>query len=186
MNKRPNPMLFKPMINGNNSWAEIFQSINAFQPLIDAIFVKHELEIGEIENLTPGTNAVFRINDKVIKIFAPIESGYSTDHDYFTEISSLQHANEVRITAPFYYEWPSIVFALFGCNPIMMEVYFGYFHNDEFYDKLTLSLVIHEFGSNILQQIFDLAGISIPSITDINCLKALLTKIVDSGQMKVR
>jgi serine/threonine protein kinase len=101
MNKTPKSWLFKPIINGNNSWAELFQSICAFTPIIEAIFIKHELEIGEIENLTPGTNAVFRINDKVIKIFAPIESGYSTGDDYFIELSALKHANNVRITAPF-------------------------------------------------------------------------------------
>jgi len=285
--------------------------------LINAIFLKHELEIGEIENLTPGTNAVFRINDKVIKIFAPIESGYSTDDDYFIELSALKHANDVRITAPLlvctgsiddrylfryiimdfihgqdaehklelyntiqksnfahklnkiteklnakvtqskiplfdlnsclessrwgefsdsfckdrnafirsktfsdfvythgdltgenmiiddnddiyiidfadsriaphYYEWPPIIFALFGCNPTMMEAYFGDFHNDEFYKMVTLSLVIHEFGSNILQQICALEGISLHTITDISYLKALLIKSIESGKMKVR
>ncbi len=310
-------MLFKSMINGNSSWAEIFQSIDVFKPLIETIFIKHELTIDEIENLTPGTNAVFRIKDKVIKIFAPIESGYSTDKDYFTELSALQHAHDVQITAPslvhtgaiedrylfryiimefingeeadqrlrlynaiqksdfayklktiteklnikvsqydfpvfelkvclenkkwtefsndfcqdrvtyirsksfadfvythgdltgeniiidekgeiylidfadsriapFYYEWSPIVFALFGCDPVMLEAYFGSYHNDAFYDMLTLSLLIHEYGSNILQQICELAGISIHSITEIHCLKEMLIKIVEGGHMKVR
>lgn len=320
MSNDKNRYLFNKTINGNKSWAELFQSISVFKPLIEAIFKLHNLEAGEIENLTPGTNAVFRVHNKVIKIFAPIESGYNTGSDYAIELSSLKHAKDVQIpaplllhagemndrylfhyiimefisgkdaehklkmyqtlqkrnfafklkeitnklntkvqytdipilaladiqnskswsdfpdifcrdrlayiqdrlenklpdfvythgdltgenmiidekeeiyiidfadsrVAPYFYEWPPIVFALFGCDQVMMEAYFGDYHKDEFYDTLTLSLVIHEFGSNILGQICKLHNISSESILDMTDLKLLLRKCVESGKTKVR
>ncbi|WOO37035.1 phosphotransferase [Anaerocolumna sp. AGMB13020] len=316
MSNEKNLSLFNKTIDGNKSWAELFQSISAFKPLIEAIFKVHDLEAGKIENLTPGTNAVFRIHNKVIKIFAPIESGYNTGSDYAIELSSLKHANEVQIPAPlllhagemndrylfhyiimefingkeaehklkqyrtlqkrnfayrlkeitsklntkvqfrdipivaladiqnserwsgfskafcqdrkayiqnskypeyvythgdltgenmiidekeeiyiidfadsriapYFYEWPPIVFALFGCDQIMMEAYFGDYHKDEFYDILTLSFVLHEFGSNILGQICNLHNITPDSIKDMANLKLLLRTCVEGGGTKV-
>lgn len=309
--------LFKATIDGNESWAKVFQSISDFKPLIYSIFIKHNLRIGKIENLTPGTNAVFRIDDKVIKIFAPVESGFSTGYDYNVELVALRHANNVKVTAPllvcsgfiedkylfryivmdfisgceseekslhfnnqqkidfayklkamtqklnvklvdkeipilglneclenmrwnefpesfqldrkafikrnspfdyvythgdltgentiigddseiyiidfadsrlapYYYEWSPIIFALFGCDPIMMGIFFGDYQNDDFYDKLTLSMVIHEFGSIIIKQICEISDISINSIADVFHLKELLIKSISSGRMKVR
>jgi len=315
--KASNNWLFGAEIDGNDSWAAVFQSIGAFSPLISEIFHANGLKAGEVENLTPGTNAVFRINDKVIKIFAPIESGFSTDHDFHIELASLQHVNRLEINAPllicsgsvedkylfryvimdyitgceaahglsfyqngqkidfalqlkmmtnkmntkistdeipafsienclenkrwdefpdsfridrnsyinnetypefvythgdltgenllidddgriymidfadsrlapYYYEWPPIVFALFGCSPEMMEAYFGDFHHAEFYHMLTMSTLIHEFGATIVKQICAAAGVSIKTITHVTHLQELLVKCILNGKMKVK
>lgn len=317
MEKAKQQWLFTECIDGHTSWARVYQSIKDFEPIVREIFRLHHLEPGKVENLTPGTNAVFRVGDKVVKIFAPIESGYYTDNDYAVELAALRHANRVEVTAPllvctgcmedkylfryivmehiqgcefegiskhfshrqkvefaaklkaitqklnvelldnnipefslhrclenagwhafpesfrqsrtafvssqsfskhvythgdltgeniivndngdvfiidfadsrlapFYYEWPPIVFALFGCDVAMMGTYFGEYHHQDFYDKLTLGMVIHEFGATLVQQICDMSGVAINTVTDMSQLKALLEKSINSGHMKVR
>ena len=309
--------LFTETIDGKEAWARLFQSINAFGPLVLEIFRKHRLVPGEVQNLTPGTNAVFRVGDKVVKVFAPVESGYSTDKDYEIELAALRHANRVEVSAPFlvcsgciedkylfwyivmehirgyefedvlerfdhrqkvafatkmktithrlnvelldggippltlrdcmdnprwqafpecfrlsrnaylenqhlsdcvythgdmtgeniivgddgdvflidfadsrlapyHYEWPPLVFALFGCDAVMMEAYFGDYRHDGFYDMLTLSMAIHEFGGPLVQQICELSGVATGTITDMSRLRALLGKSITGGHMKVR
>ena len=317
MEKANQQRLFTASIDGHASWARVYQSINDFEPLVHEIFRLHHLEPGVVENLTPGTNAVFRVGDKVVKIFAPIESGYNTDNDYDVELAALRHANRVEVTAPslvgtgcmedkylfryivmehiqgcefegisksfghrqkvqfaaklkaitqklnvelldinipqltlhgclenarwhafpesfresriafvssqsfsnrvythgdltgeniivdddgdvfiidfadsrlapYYYEWPPIVFALFGCDAAMMGSYFGAYQHDDFYDKLTLGMVIHEFGATLVQQICEVSGVAVDTITDMKQLKVLLVKSVNSGHVKVR
>ena len=92
-------MLFNLDIN-KKSWGHIFQSIDAFELLVKAIFDKHGLTCEKIENLTPGTNAVFKVGDKVVKIFAPVESGFY-NVDYFDiEMEAQNHVNNVGVTSP--------------------------------------------------------------------------------------
>lgn len=69
-----NDQCFNIEINGLESWQNIFQSIDIFFPLIQKIFCENEMKIDKISNLTPGSNAVFKVGDYVIKIFAPKES----------------------------------------------------------------------------------------------------------------
>ena len=62
--------LFNFEIINWESWCKVFNSIKAFEPLIHHIFKIENLpEIKQITNLKPGTNAVFKADDKVIKIF---------------------------------------------------------------------------------------------------------------------
>ena len=82
------------------SWERIFQSPGAFEPLIRAVFDRHGLDFFEIETLTPGTNAVFKAGDKVVKIFAPEESGFY-DIDYFEiEKQAQAHIDNCGVTTP--------------------------------------------------------------------------------------
>lgn len=92
--------LFAASINGWASWAQVFQSINAFEPLIKYIFKCHDLPWSEIEHCIPGTNAVFKVGGWVVKIFAPNESGFDTDFDNKTEHFGLERANRLGISAP--------------------------------------------------------------------------------------
>jgi tRNA A-37 threonylcarbamoyl transferase component Bud32 len=93
--------LFQKDINDWNSWGAVYQSINDFQKLIEEIFKREKLFGYEhISQLTPGTNAVFKVGNTVIKIFAPIESGAKTDEDYCAELQSMERANTLRIRAP--------------------------------------------------------------------------------------
>ncbi len=78
-------MLFKEPIHNWNEWGTIFQSIKAFTPLAKEIFRREGMAFSELKNLTPGTNAVFRAGDYVVKIFAPRESGMEPQVDYTSE-----------------------------------------------------------------------------------------------------
>lgn len=88
--------------------------------------------------------------------------------------------------APYYYEWPPIVFDLFGCDPIMMAAYFGDYHHDEFYEYLTVSLLIHEYGAGILEYLCKSANISINMVVDVAYLKAFLIKCLCDKSIKVK
>ncbi len=93
-------MLFSSTIGGKDDWARLFQSAEAFCPLIEQIFKTHGLPFSEVENCTPGTNAVFRVGSFVVKIFAPMESGFSSGEDYETERFGLSRANRIGARAP--------------------------------------------------------------------------------------
>jgi len=94
--------LFTEQINNWQEWGEIFQSIPAFAPLVEHILKKENLPVAKIENLTPGTNAVFKVGEYVIKIFAPPE--FSEDGDYGTnvdvELFGIKWANARDVSAP--------------------------------------------------------------------------------------
>jgi serine/threonine-protein kinase RIO1 len=94
-------MLFIETIHDWESWGKVFQSIEAFRPIIREIFIKEHVSGYEsISNLTPGTNAVFRAGRYVVKIFAPMESGLQTNLDYDTELSAMQRAIKSGVNAP--------------------------------------------------------------------------------------
>lgn len=92
--------LFTGEINNWQEWGEIFQSIPAFTPLAEYIMKKENLPLTKIENLTPGTNAVFKIGGYVIKIFAPPESGIDQSLDLQTELFATRRANDFGVSAP--------------------------------------------------------------------------------------
>lgn len=92
--------LFTGQINNWQDWGRVFQSIPAFAPLIEYIMDKENLTFGKIENLTPGTNAVFKVGSYIIKIFAPAESGMDQTLDLQTELFAIQKANEIGVSTP--------------------------------------------------------------------------------------
>jgi len=92
--------LFKEQISSLDDWAKIFESIHVFMPLIEYIFRKERLELARIENLTSGTNAVFRAGDYVVKIFAPMEAGIEVGADINTELFGIKRAVALGIPTP--------------------------------------------------------------------------------------
>lgn len=90
--------LFTFELNGWNSRSKVFQSIKDFQPLIKYIYESNSLPLSQIEQCTPGTNAVFKVGSTVIKIFAPKESGFDSDSDYVTELFGMERANKLGIS----------------------------------------------------------------------------------------
>lgn len=92
--------LFTAKLNGWDSWGRIFQSIPTFEPLIKYIFKKEKLPFSEIEHCTPGTNAVFKVGNYVIKIFAPKESGIDSTSDFHTESFAIARANKLSVPVP--------------------------------------------------------------------------------------
>ena len=97
--------LFNEQISNEQDWEGVFQSIPIFMPLIENIFMTENLPFSKIENLTPGTNAVFKAGRYVIKIYAPDESGIDqrdlTEHgvSYQTDLFAIQRANSLNIPA---------------------------------------------------------------------------------------
>ncbi len=84
--------MFEETIMDWDSWAKVYQSIPTFTKLIESIWQKHGWAISSIENCQAGTNAVFKVGDKIIKIFAPIESTCDTQHDYDIEVEGILYA----------------------------------------------------------------------------------------------
>lgn len=93
--------LFTNEIHDWNSWGAVYQSIEAFKPLIHEIFAREQLKGSEqISHLKPGTNAVFKAGTYVIKIFAPTSSGLNTDQDYKAERLAMQRAIDQSVRTP--------------------------------------------------------------------------------------
>lgn len=82
------------------SWSKVFQDIKAWKPLIEYILRLEDLPYADIEHLTPGTNAVFRSGDYVVKIFAPIESGMDMYSDFSTEKFGLVRSESLEVSVP--------------------------------------------------------------------------------------
>ena len=93
-------MLFPYKIEGKDDWARLFQSARAFEPLAKAIFQRHGLPFCALTRTKPGTNAVFFAGEYVLKIFAPMESGFSTGRDYETERFGLTRAAALGVPSP--------------------------------------------------------------------------------------
>ena len=94
-------MLFDRTIRSWADWGKVYQDIPAFLPLAREIFAKEGLPpIREAAPLTPGTNAVFRADGLVVKIFAPAESGLDARADFETERAAARRAERLGIAAP--------------------------------------------------------------------------------------
>ena len=92
--------LFNKQINNWQDWEAIFQSISVFASLIEHIIKHEKLPFAKIENLTPGTNAVFKVGGYVVKIFAPKESGFNFIYDMETELFATTRAYTLSISVP--------------------------------------------------------------------------------------
>ena len=92
--------LFNEEIGSWSDWGRVFQSVPAFEPLAAHILRREGLPDAPLGNLTPGTNAVFRAGDNVIKIFAPAESGFDQSADMRTELFAARRANRLGIASP--------------------------------------------------------------------------------------
>ena len=71
--------LFTQTLRGSEDWGKVFHEAAYWQPLIEAIYQREglakEVALKDIGLLTPGTNAVFRVGNTVVKIMAPEETG---------------------------------------------------------------------------------------------------------------
>ena len=91
---------FNSEINGWDSWRKIYQFIEEWEPLINFILEKESLLVSKVENLSPGTNAVYKSGEYVVKIFAPIESSLDGERDYKTELFALSFAYSREVSVP--------------------------------------------------------------------------------------
>lgn len=94
-------MLFPEKLKDWESWSRVFDSLEIFAPLTKAIFEKEQISItGKIENLTPGSNAVFKVDSYVIKIFAPKEAEGGADEEFKIERTALISAADLGVSVP--------------------------------------------------------------------------------------
>ncbi|MFP4286172.1 MAG: phosphotransferase family protein [Candidatus Izemoplasmataceae bacterium] len=78
-------------INHWDDWSKLYMDSDYFKPIIEKILLRHQLPLdGTITAQGFSTNAVFKINDIIVKIFAPKKSGANTPHDYYVEVESIQ------------------------------------------------------------------------------------------------
>lgn len=92
--------LFAHRLESYQDWSRCFQDIESWRPLIAEIYRRQGLPLAEISSLTPGTNAVFRIGDAVIKIFAPQETEISALSDASAELIACVEAEALGIPSP--------------------------------------------------------------------------------------
>lgn len=92
--------LFTKTIENWSDWGKVFQSIPDFAPLVDEILRREKLPTAPLENLTPGTNAVFKAGELVVKIFSPNESGLDGAADMESELFATEFANKHGVNSP--------------------------------------------------------------------------------------
>lgn len=164
-------MLFNRTITNWDDWARVYQSIPAFESIVQEILVREQLPIFKIEHLTPGTNAVFRAGDIVVKIYAPAESGMDqvVDHynygDYVLVHGDLCGGNVLvtdalipidyadAVLAPTCYEH-SLVFFEYQAYPHFLKGYFAEAEPLELAQDVFNGILIHDFGGDIVRHAF--------------------------------
>ncbi len=92
--------LFNHTVTDLDGWADIFRSAPAFAPLVRHILALHSLPQTAVENTTPGSHAVFRAGDYLVKVYAPDSVGWPCESDFQTEITTMQSANRLGIAVP--------------------------------------------------------------------------------------
>ena len=96
--------LFVKQLDKWDDWHDEKKSVSAFALLIEYIMKKEKLPVAAIENLTPGTNAVFKVGEYAVKIFVPSEmyeaenKGYGTDVNI--ELFGMEWANKMGVPSP--------------------------------------------------------------------------------------
>ncbi len=92
--------LFQKPIENWHDWGKVFQSIPDFRPIVEEILRREGLPDAPIQHLTPGTNAVFRVGEFVVKIFSPPSSGLDSAVDMATEIFATNFGDKCGVKVP--------------------------------------------------------------------------------------
>jgi len=93
-------MIFSAKLESWEDWGRVYQSIPEFEGLAEAILRREGLPVKPLEQLTPGTNAVFRAGEYVVKIYSPKESGFDGNRDREAEVSAVRFARSLGIRTP--------------------------------------------------------------------------------------
>ncbi len=93
-------MLFHEVITDLKSWGRVFQDPALFTPLARAVFEQAGRPFPGLECCLPGSNAVFRAGDAVLKIFAPEETGIGGAEEFLAERYGLERAAALGVPAP--------------------------------------------------------------------------------------
>jgi Predicted choline kinase involved in LPS biosynthesis len=124
-------------INNWQDWCKVFHSRSEFEKLIHHIFETENLpKIKLISDLTPGTNAVFKADDKAVKIFVPDSAGYDSERDFAIESYGMKFAAAQGIPVPNLVA-DGIVRDKYDFRYMIMDYIEGYAFTDEFEETLT-------------------------------------------------
>lgn len=91
---------FHEAIESWADWGRVYQSIPSFSPLAEEIYRREGLPFSPLQSLTPGTSAVFRVGNTVVKIFFPKESGLDPSPDFHNEAAVCKRLTETGIPTP--------------------------------------------------------------------------------------
>ncbi len=94
--------LFNEKIASWQDWSKVYQSIPAFEGIILEICRRENIpcEKEDIKNVTPGTHAVFKVHEYIVKVFCPKESGFDGSLDASVEKSAMHAANSFGVECP--------------------------------------------------------------------------------------
>jgi len=92
--------LFTETIDGEESWGRICQQLDIFKPLIKHILTQESLPTGDISNTKPSANAVYKVGNLIVKIFAPKESRHNSESVYKTELFGHARALSLGVSVP--------------------------------------------------------------------------------------
>jgi Predicted choline kinase involved in LPS biosynthesis len=124
-------------INNWKDWGKVFHSKEEFGKLIYHIFeIENMPKIKQISDLTPGTNAVFKVDDKVVKIFVPDAAGYDSERDFAIESYGMKFAVAQGIPVPKLVA-DGIVRDKYNFRYMIMDYIEGHAFTDEFDASLT-------------------------------------------------
>lgn len=117
-------------INSIDTWGKVFQNIDVFEPIIKEIFKDKGIRFKKVENLTPGSNAVFKVGDYVIKLYVPKEV-VELYGDYDKELKAMKIANESGVNTP-----KVIAYGHYEDNYVLPYVLMEYTHGVEAADNI--------------------------------------------------
>ena len=96
---------FRKVIRNWEDWEATAGEISAFSGVVEKIFHNEGLPAADIRELPPSTNAVFRVGDYVIKIYAPRQAQMEPEEEQRIERFAMWRAGEAGVPVPEIAAW---------------------------------------------------------------------------------
>ena len=96
---------FRKVIRNWEDWEATAGEISAFSGVVEKIFHNEGLPAADIRKLPPSTNAVFRVGDYVIKIYAPRQAQMEPEEEQRIERFAMWRAGEAGVPVPEIAAW---------------------------------------------------------------------------------
>lgn len=96
---------FPYIIRDWETWKHVSGKTDAFQDMVEDIFRMQSLPLARMEKMPPSTNAVFRVGNYVIKIYAPREAQMDPEEELRIERFAMQRARKAGVPVPGISAW---------------------------------------------------------------------------------
>ncbi len=96
---------FRKVIRNWEDWEATAGEISAFSCVVEKIFHNEGLPAADIRKLPPSTNAVFRVGDYVIKIYAPRQAQMEPGEEQRIERFAMWRTGEAGVPVPEIAAW---------------------------------------------------------------------------------